>query len=194
MSKPTLWQRQRAAARDEISAVALRLFLSQGFEATTIDQIVSAVGVSRRSFFRYFGSKEDIVLGDLVSRGAVIAEAVAARPAGEEPWTALRAGLQASLETTMPDPDLGLALGRMLFETPSLHARLLEKRLRWQEMLVPLIATRLTDQGGPATLRASAIVASALACLDAASEAWVASNGESDLATLYDLAVAAVRS
>lgn len=193
MATPTLWQRQRTAARAEISAVAMKLFLSQGFDATTIDQIVAAVGVSRRSFFRYFGTKEDIVLGDLVARGEIIAAAVAARPTSEEPWDALRAALQASQETTMPEPELGLALGRMLFETPSLHARLLEKHLRWQELLVPLIAVRLNHQDGSPTLRAAAIVASALACLDAASVAWVASDGATELAALYDEAVAAVR-
>ena len=191
---PTLWERQRAAAREEISRAAFELFLTQGFDATTIDQIVTAVGVSRRSFFRYFGTKEDIVLGDLVARGAVIADAVGRRPRGEGPWEALRAGMQASTEITMPDRDEGLALGRMLFENPSLHARLLEKRLRWQEMLVPLILERLTGEPGQAHLQASAIVASALACLDAASEAWVASGGATDLAVLYDEAVAAVRS
>ena len=82
----------------------------------------------------------------------------------------------------------------MLSETSSLRARLLEERLRWQELLVPLIAARLADEPGTANLRASAIVASALACLDAASEAWIASNGATDLAALYDEAVAAVRS
>ena len=194
MVAPTLWERQRAAARDEITRVALDLFLSQGFDGTTIDQIVTRVGISRRSFFRYFGTKEDIVLGDLVARGAVIADAVAVRPAGEGPWEALRAGLQSSAETTMPDVESGLALGRMLLETPSLRARLLEKRLRWQEMLVPLITARLEDEHGEARLRASAIVASALACLDAASEAWVESDGAMDLAVLYDEAVTAVRS
>jgi AcrR family transcriptional regulator len=194
MIEQTLWERQRSAARDEISRTALGLFLSQGFDATTIDQIVTAVGVSRRSFFRYFGTKEDIVLGDLVARGGVIAEAVAARPPDEGPWEALRAGFQSGAETTMPDVSAGLALGKMLSETPSLRARLLEKRLRWQELLVPLIAARLADESGTANLRASAIVASALACLDAASEAWIASNGATDLAALYDEAVAAVRS
>jgi AcrR family transcriptional regulator len=194
VTTPTLWERQRAAARAEITEVALKLFLKQGFDATTIDQIVAAVGVSRRSFFRYFGTKEDIVLGDLVARGAAIAKEVAARPAGEEPWEALRAGFQASQEKTVPDPDFELALGRMLFETPSLHARLLEKHVRWQDMLVPLIAGRLPEQGGSTSLRAAAIVAAALACLDAASKAWVESNGRSDLAVLYDEAVAAVRS
>ena len=194
MTAPSLWERQRAAARDEITRVALGLFLSEGFDAITVDQIVTSAGISRRSFFRYFGTKEDIVLGDLVARGALIAEAVAARPADEGPWEALRAGLESSAETTMPDVDAGLALGRMLLETPSLRARLLEKRLRWQEMLVPLIAARMDDEEGSAHLRASAIVASALACLDAASEAWIDSDGATDLAALYDEAVAAVRS
>lgn len=194
MTTPTLWERQRARVRDEISRAALDLFLSQGFDATTIDQIVTAVGVSRRSFFRYFGTKEDIVLGDLVARGAVVADAVSKRPASEGPWEALRAGLESSRETTMPDVDAGLALGRMLFQTPSLHARLLEKRLRWQEMLVPLIAARLTGEPGLVQLHASAIVASALACIDAASEAWVDAEGVADLAVLYDEAVSAVRS
>lgn len=193
MTAPSLWERQRAAARDEITRVALGLFLSEGFDAITVDQIVTSAGISRRSFFRYFGTKEDIVLGDLVARGALIAEAVAARPADEGPWEALRAGLESSAETTMPDVDAGLALGRMLLETPSLRARLLEKRLRWQEMLVPLIAARMNEGEGSAHLRASAIVAAALACLDAASEAWIESDGATDLAALYDEAIDAVR-
>jgi len=66
------------------------------------------------------------VLGDLVARGGVIAEAVAARPPDEAAWEALRAGFQSGAETTMPDVSAGLALGKMLSETPSLRARLLE--------------------------------------------------------------------
>lgn len=189
-----LWERQRAAARDEIVSAARELFLSQGFEATTIDQIVAAVGVSRRSFFRYFGTKEDVVLGDLIARGEAIAEALAARPADEEPWEALRNAMHESAETTMPDAQAGLALGRMLFETPSLRARHLEKRLRWQEMLVPLLAVRIGGDQESGRLRAAAIVSSALACLDAASEEWLATDGATDLGVLFDRAVDAVRS
>ena len=48
----TLWQRSRQAAYAEITSTAMRLFLEQGFEHTTIDQIVAEAGISRRSFFR----------------------------------------------------------------------------------------------------------------------------------------------
>lgn len=171
------------------------LFLRHGFDATTIDQIIERVGVSRRTFFRYFGTKEDVVLGDLVARGSDIAQALAARPANENPWDALRAALQQAEKTLLRDGASDgtsmLAFGRMLFDTPSLLARHLEKRLRWQEMLVPLIATRLTDDDRE--LRAQAIVATALTCLDAASRAWVSADGRRNLGELYDKAVSAVR-
>jgi AcrR family transcriptional regulator len=192
MAETTAWDRQRAAVRDEITRTAIDLFLRQGFEATTIDQILESVGVSRRSFFRYFGTKEDVVLGDLVARGAAIADALGARPMDEEPWDAIRAAFDEADETSTLDRPSTLALGRMLFDTPSLLARHLEKRLRWQDMLVPLIASRLDDTDDR-DLRAHAIVASALTCLDAASREWVRSDGRHDLGDLYDRAVSAVR-
>jgi len=193
MAKETVWDRQRAVLREEITRTALRLFVTQGFEETTIDQIVSLVGVSRRSFFRYFGTKEDVVLGDLAARGEIIAGNLAERPANEDPWAAIRGAFHDSQQTISLDEAAELALGRMLFETPSLRARFVEKRLRWQDLFIPLIEARLSRTGGDIHVRASAIVGCALACLDTASEAWVESNGSQSLADLYDEAVAAVR-
>lgn len=192
MAKMTAWDRQREAVREEITQTAIDLFLRQGFEETTIDQILERVGVSRRSFFRYFGTKEDVILGDLVNRGALIAEALSYRPAEEGPWEAIRAAFKEAQEISLFGKQETLALGRMLFDTPSLLARHLEKRLRWQELLVPLIAARLPAEGDPG-LQAHAIVASALSCLDAASRAWVQSGGQAELSDLYDQAVHAVR-
>src|SRR5690606_13250395 len=54
----------KATNRHHIEAVALQLFAARGFEATTIDDIAAAAGVSRRTFFRYFPSKNDVVWGD----------------------------------------------------------------------------------------------------------------------------------
>lgn len=193
MTTPTAWDRQRAAVRAEIAETALALFLDQGFERTSIDEIVARVGVSRRSFFRYFGTKEDIVLGDLMARGEAIAAELAVRPAGEDPWQALRGAFRASAEVTMPDPAAALRLGRMLHDTPSLRSRLIEKRLRWHGLFVPLIAARLGADHPRPEFAAAAIVAAALSCLDTASDAWITSGGDGDLAELYDEAVAALR-
>ncbi len=193
MAYASLWDRQREVVREEIIQASLRLFLHQGFDATTIDQIVNEVGVSRRSFFRYFGTKEDVVLGDLVSRGEVIAAELAKRPVEEDPWSALRNAFHESQEIIRGEQSSELAFGRMLFDTPSLRARFLEKQSRWQSLFVPLIASRLSPRSEGTNVRATAIVAAALACLDAASEAWIAADGDATLSDLYDEAVAAVR-
>jgi AcrR family transcriptional regulator len=188
-----LWERTRQAAYAEIERTAIRLFLEQGFEATTIEQIATAAGISRRSFFRYFGTKEDILLGRLASQGPELQSALEARPMSEGPWEALRAALSAlkGLGATKSEE---LAISKMLHETPSLRARSTEKHLGWQKLLVPNIRLRLgLDPEDELNPSADAIVACALTCLDVAGEIWARSEGTLDLLELADAAVAAVR-
>jgi AcrR family transcriptional regulator len=180
--------------RAEIGGAAMRLFLEQGFEGTTMEQIANEVGISRRSLFRYFGTKEDIVLGNLVEAGEAVRDALEIRPAAEPPWEALRAAIGSLALAPEYSPERNLKISKMLYGTPSLRAAHLEKQLRWQELLVPNIRMRLGAETGDASdPRARAIVACALTCLDVAVETWTRSDGEEDIAGLYDRAVAAVR-
>lgn len=197
--RPGLRERTRRAVHREIAETGMALFLEHGFEETTIDQIAEAAGISRRSFFRYFSSKEDVVLGDLVERGHNVLAALIERPAEEGPWEAVRAALlalrgDASIDTR---PETELRIGRMLHGSPSLHARSLEKHLAWQELLVPELARRLSssDELGPvaAEHRAAAIIAAALACLDVATQTWLRLDGSVPLEDLWDEAVATIR-
>ncbi|MDQ3430082.1 MAG: TetR/AcrR family transcriptional regulator [Actinomycetota bacterium] len=189
-----LRERTRLAVRTEIGAVAMRLFLEQGFDATTMEQIAHEAGISRRSLFRYFGTKEDIVLGNLVEAGLAVRDALEARPASEPPWEALRAAFESLALDPEYSPERTLAISKMLYGTPSLRAGHLEKQLRWQELLVPNIQVRLGVATGDAPdPRAQAIVACALTCLAVANETWTRCDGEADLAQLFDQAVAAVR-
>ncbi|WEO77338.1 TetR family transcriptional regulator [Cryobacterium sp. SO2] len=191
-TEPTLWQRSRQSAYAEITSTAMRLFLDQGFDQTTIDQIASTAGISRRSFFRYFGTKEDIVLGDLAGQGELMREALEKVPQTVGPWEALRQALHA-VDALEVDPGVTLKIATMMYGTPSLRARSIEKHLHWQTLLVPDIRRRLglaDDVYDPAP---AAIVASAITCLDVAGELWVTGGGVGDLAALYDRAVTAVR-
>ena len=188
----SLLERSRQAAYSEVTTVAMRLFLDQGFEQTTVDQIVAAAGISRRSFFRYFGTKEDIVLGDLAAQGTLVQEALEAVPLEVGPWEALRAGMNA-VDALEVDPEVTLKISKMMDRTPSLRARSIEKHLHWQSLLVPNIRRRLGIGEHEENLAADAIVASAIACLDVAGELWTQSDGRGSLAALYDQAVNAVR-
>lgn len=89
-----------------------------------------------------------------------------------------------------------LELSRLIFDTPSLHARYIEKRLRWQAELVPVVQARLGAASGPGPdpdPRAQAIVATVFACVDTATELWARHDGRPDLADPYDECLAAVR-
>jgi AcrR family transcriptional regulator len=190
----TLRERNRQAAYAEISDTAMRLFMEQGFENTTIEQIAAAVGIAPRTFFRYFATKEDIVVGDLVRLGEVVKTALEARPPEEGPWDALTAAL-AALSDAPDKPSRALETALLTTANPSLRARHLEKHLRWQELLVPEIERRLGIEPGPVPAPgAHAIVGACLACLDTAMEIWARRNGEGTLEEIYLEALAAIRS
>jgi len=188
-----LWTRTRHAVYAEITRTARELFLERGFEATTIDDIAAAAGISRRSFFRYFGTKEDIVLGDLAAQGELVREQLEARPATEDAWTALLNALRNTPRLGSDDATM-LKISKMLYGTPSLRARSIEKHLQWQALLTPEIRRRLgTAPDDEDDLRADAIVACILTCLDVAGEAWTRGDGRQSLEDLVVSAVMAVR-
>ncbi|MEU8267962.1 TetR family transcriptional regulator [Sphaerisporangium sp. NPDC049002] len=84
-----LRERKKHQTRLALTDAAFDLFLAQGYEATTVDQIAAAVDVSPRTFFRYFGSKEDLALDFTVEYNELITAALAARPDDEPPLAAL---------------------------------------------------------------------------------------------------------
>ena len=189
---PTLRDRATRAVRAEIAAVAVRLFLEQGFDKTTVDQIATEAGLSRASFFRYFGSKEDVLLGHLEELGHRVADALAARPADEPAWQALRRSFDPLITERLAYPDEGLTLRRILHDTPSLQARQLGKQLGWQALLAPEVARRLGVPDDPRDPRPRALVAAALGCVNVAVDAWTAAEGTVPLPDLVDQAMDAV--
>ena len=166
------------------------LFLEQGFDSTTVEQITAAVGVSRSSFFRYFRTKEDVFLGDIVEYGKRVLRALIERPDTEPPWAALRTAIEPLLHPPADNVSRALRTSHMFFETPTLRARHYEKTLTWQELLIPEVARRLdTHADDP---RPAALISCALACLDAALVTWTSTNGAAPLLELFDLAMNSV--
>jgi AcrR family transcriptional regulator len=189
---PTLRDRAARALRAEIGAVAMELFFKQGYDNTTVDQIAAAAGISRTSFFRYFATKDDIVLERVDELGHQVMEALVKQPEGEPVWHALRGAFDPLLELTAASPERWLAVARMLSDAPSLKASQLGRQLAWQDMLVPDVARRLGIANAALDARPRALVAAAIACLNAARDVWTASDGTLDLPTLLDQAMSAL--
>jgi AcrR family transcriptional regulator len=192
-STPTLRDHARGAVRDEVARQAWLLFSRQGFEATTVDQIAAAAGMSRRTFFRYFTGKDELVLARLVESGESVVHALRARPEDEPIWASLRRAFDEGVLQQEAHADVARPLLVMLRTEPGVRGTVVEWRRRSQEILEPVVAERLPGRrrGGSPDVRAAAIVASALSCLETAQDAWV-DHPRSRLSTLLDQAMAAV--
>jgi AcrR family transcriptional regulator len=172
-------ERKRQLVSNELSDAALLMLAAKGFDAVTIDEIAAAAGVSRRTFFRYFASKEDVVVQFLAGMGADIVAELTARPAGEPPSVALRHAVRVPLTVCVDHSERSLQVLRLILGTPALLARYLERQAEWRAAL----AVGLADRVGldPAThLYPRLAAAMALAALDAVLQRWDASNGTED--------------
>jgi AcrR family transcriptional regulator len=189
--KSGLRELTRQTVRAQIADRAMVLFIRQGFEKTTIEQIADEIGMSGRSVSRYFASKEDMVVGNLTSIGQGIADQLAARPLDESQWEALRRALDEHVDHLNRDPGgTLLATSRMLDDTPALRAALAKKQTEWQDLLVPHVKSRMN--GELREVRARAITATVMACLNAAVTEWTRSGGSVRVDLLLDAAMDAV--
>ncbi|MCJ1712962.1 TetR/AcrR family transcriptional regulator [Curtobacterium sp. VKM Ac-2922] len=163
--------RVRRALQNEIAVVAIRLFAENGFDAVTVDQIAAQAGLSRRSFFRYFSSKEDVVTGKYTLWAEALVDAHRALPDGGDPWWTLRATFD-SVVDYYSDPvrrSQQAALEAIIEASPSLRSAVAAVLWSLQDGL----ADALLERGGGtsaelSSIRARAMAGAAWACVQAA--------------------------
>jgi AcrR family transcriptional regulator len=160
------------ATRQALHAAALRLVAEQGFDRVTIDAIVEAAAVSRRTFNNYFSSKEEVLLYGDQARVRRLVELVHARPPAEPPWTALtRATEELAAEITDHDP-AWLARTRLLRGHPALLAQQVATYAAVERELAAEITGRIpADPTTP--LRARLLAATFLTTLRVATQHWL---------------------
>jgi AcrR family transcriptional regulator len=120
-------ERKKRQTRDALIEAALKLFEAKGYEHTAIHEITDAVDVSERTFFRYFASKEDLVLSFVRDLQEVLTEQLAARPPAEEPLMALRNAFRLSVERLSMNSGIGHGPGypsvsKLIDSSPTLLA------------------------------------------------------------------------
>ncbi|WP_312018460.1 TetR family transcriptional regulator [Streptomyces sp. I05A-00742] len=187
----TLAERKRRLVANELSEAALQLLASKGFDAVTVDEIVATAGVSKRTFFRYFASKEDVVVQFLADMGTGIHAELVARPAGERPSVALQHAVWVPVAACAGHSDRALRVVQLILRTPALLARFLERQAQWRDDLAGELARRLDlDPGTDLYPRMAAGMA--LTAFDAVLHRWSASDGAEDSAALIDDAFAVI--
>jgi AcrR family transcriptional regulator len=180
---PSLKARKQQVVRAALSAAAEELFLARGFEEVTVEQIAQTAGVSRRTFFRYYESKEDVMVERSDRLGEQLLSELAARPLNEPPLLAIRNALVPALEAGLAERDLVRYVIRLLRETSALRRAMMERRNRLEERIAALMARRLGAARSDNTPMLLAFVTRALH--DTAFNAWY-DHETDDIASLVD--------
>ena len=172
---------KRERLRQELVNAALRQFEARGFDAVTVDDIVEKVDVSRRSFFRYFASKDDLVFSWLDDMGDMIRPVLCQQlAAGNVPLALRNAFLDLAAQLDR-EPDNPVFLTRLIFGTPALGARYQEEAMRWESEFVRIAQAMLPAPDSDQFQR-QVQSSTAIAAWIAALRAWAASNHSSPLA------------
>jgi AcrR family transcriptional regulator len=171
-------QRKRQTRRD-LETVAVELFTQRGYDNVTIDEIVAGANTSKRTFYRYYTAKEDVLMTQQHHLLALIPDAVAARPAHEHLIDAVCNAMRDVQPQIEPDDSLALEKARLIFETPSLASRMVEWAQAWEVALAETIAQRLamTDRDDA---RPQMLAAAILAALRVVTRRWLTHHARTD--------------
>lgn len=179
--------RKKNATRRLIQEHALRLFAEKGYEATTVEEIATAAGVSHMTFFRYFPRKESVV--ETREYDPIIEELIVDRPQDEPPLVAIRAAILAALAAILPsDRDRWLARVRLVMGTPDLFGRHWVAQRDTRDLFARALARRAGLSGPDFVCVVQA--ATAVAPFDTALQVW-AQVDDGDLPAIVDAAFAA---
>jgi mycofactocin system transcriptional regulator len=152
-----------------VARAALDLFLRQGYDDTTVDEIAAAVGVSRRTFFRYYDSKREVVWGEFDAELVRLADQLAAAGDDEPMMDVLRRAVMATNRFGARELDeLRIRMG-LISSVPSLVAHSAVRYAEWCEVVAGFVADRIggsPDDLGPQTVARAALGAAmaAFAC------------------------------
>ena len=190
MEKPSLPLRARKkdATRRALLAAANRRFHDAGYEATTIDLVAQDIGISRRTFFRYFPDKESLAFPHRHERLARFLELLAGSPADETPFTSLRRIARIFAKEYMQHRDSLVAQQALVQTAPALLAREAEIDRDWEAGMARAFGERY-GTGHEAELRARVLAGAAIGVIRATMRYWFASGGNADLAWLGDEAL-----
>ena len=184
----SLRDRKRARIKRMLQAEALRLFAEKGYQGTTVEDIADAAAISPRTFFRYFPSKEDVVVWD--EQDLLTPQFWDPRPADEPVAESVRAFFRQALKGLHDqDRDRQLARLRLIFTVPEIRARY------WSDQAgnPPVISSWLAGRNiPPGDLQVRVVFLAIMYAAAVALDRWQAGGGRGDILALFDEAVDAL--
>ena len=136
-----LRERKKQATREALVRAGMELFIERGYDQTTLAEIAEAAGVSTRTIFAYFPSKEDILFSELDELKDALARAIAERPEGQDALEVVREFILSSQQTEKNE--LGAQLHFCITSDPTLRSHLRARIAQLEDVIAPAIASDL---------------------------------------------------
>lgn len=174
--------RKRRETLQRITEAGVRLFVAQGYEATTLDEIAAAAGISRRTFFYYFKSKDDILLSVQSGVGDMLAGSIRAAPAGERPLDAARYAI-VTVCGSLPAEDM-IAMGRLMNASRTVMDRKQASYVEQEAAMFAALCERWPAPARETALRTVAMIA--VGVMRIASDTLVREGGVRSFINLID--------
>ncbi|MFC3451555.1 TetR family transcriptional regulator [Amycolatopsis speibonae] len=172
----------RRRLRRALAAAAVDLFVAKGYEATTVDEIAAAAGVGRRTFFRYFEAKDDVLFANHDEIVAEMEETFAAAGPDRDPVEMACAAVSLVLDSYAAELDVSLKRFTLTRTVPSLRDKEVATVDRYQRVLARYLRARFAEQGDEtASLRADVAAAAIAAANNHVLRRWLRSGGQDDI-------------
>jgi AcrR family transcriptional regulator len=188
----SLQSRKQQLVREAIFDAAIDLFAANGFDETTVEEIARTAGVSRRSFFRYFASKDDVLAQNVLNYGAVLVETVKSSASALSPLEVVRATIASGVKFTASQPRLRQIV-EIAVRHPAARRSHLSRLTDVEDHLAAAFAERFKDSSSGA-LRPRLLAGLTLVVMNATISSWftgeqkeLAASGKRALATVAQL-------
>lgn len=184
LSMVALRERKKDQTREALARAAFALFQDKGYEATTVAEIARAANVSRRTFFRYYSTKDALLFVDNRERLVRFKELLALRQPGEHAFGPVRRACIAISEEMMRDRESMLSRAQIIDASPVLGKQERQQDLLWEDAISAALIAGLRDATPAAKQRARLVAGAVWGALRAIMADWTRSNGQDDLAQL----------
>jgi AcrR family transcriptional regulator len=172
--------RHKRDTRGRLVAAARKLFVSRGYDQTSMEEIARRAGVSRRTCFRYFPNKEDLAFPYREARLARFDELVREAEPGEAPYAAVRRACLVMAGELMAEREAVVAQERLIRANATLRARDRENDRCWEELITGALQRERQGDGQLARILAGGVIG----MVRAAQDLWIDSGGRLNLVQL----------
>lgn len=175
-------ERKRRETHQRITEIGIRLFTENGYDATTLDAIAAAAGIARRTFFHYFGSKEDIILAWQGALPEALRAAILAQDTAASPLAMVERGLIAL--TADMHPEAAVTISTIVRSNAQLQAGNQAKFLRMEQAACEALCTLWPDHARRCEMRVAAMTGVGVMRLSI--DAWSMAGGTRPLAAYLE--------